>query len=218
EAGEFVIREGVIPWKKAGRGRTATGVPTLPAASSAQSGIRIPGAADADGACSHHSVVAAVVAEVPKAVEVPAPPVFGPAAPFSILENLRTRGFCPNTPFFSTAAHGAQFIRGALTESDREALREFSSGMLTGHFWRDSSRVSGSLLFSLCYGGFTHRLPDFIRHLFYGFCQAIAFGYEMTQGLARLQKIEHRLQRDIGRSFEELENLRAKLRKEKRRS
>ncbi|KAL6976103.1 hypothetical protein U1Q18_024896 [Sarracenia purpurea var. burkii] len=169
------------------RGRMATGVPSLPAASSAQSGIHILGAADADGARSHHSAVAAVIAEVPEAAEVPAPPVFGPTPPLSILENLRTRGFHPNTPFFATAARGAQFIRGALTESDREALREFSSGMLTGHFWRDSSR-------------------------------AIAFGYEMTQRLVRLQKTERRLRRDIGRSFEELENLRAKLRKEKRRS
>ncbi|KAL6955227.1 hypothetical protein U1Q18_046266, partial [Sarracenia purpurea var. burkii] len=108
--------------------QTVPGVPSLPAASSAQSGIRFPGTADVDGARSPRTVAAAVAAEGPDAMEVSASPGLGPA-PLpdpSILANLQTSGFRHGTPFFATAARGAQFIRGALAESDREILREFS--------------------------------------------------------------------------------------------
>ncbi|KAL6980316.1 hypothetical protein U1Q18_021957, partial [Sarracenia purpurea var. burkii] len=44
-------------------------------------------------------------------------------------------------PFVATAEHGANFVQRALTVSDRESLRQFSPGMLIGHFWQDSSRA-----------------------------------------------------------------------------
>ncbi|KAL6988084.1 hypothetical protein U1Q18_013829, partial [Sarracenia purpurea var. burkii] len=70
---------------------------------------------------------------VPGADQTPAP---------SILANLNTSGFFPGDPFVATAECGANFVRRALTASDKESLRQFSPGMLIGHFWRDSSRVS----------------------------------------------------------------------------
>ncbi|KAL6952931.1 hypothetical protein U1Q18_042711, partial [Sarracenia purpurea var. burkii] len=58
----------------------------------------------------------------------------------SILANLKTKGFHRGDPFVATAERGANFVKGPLIESDKKSLREFSPGMLIGHFWRDSSR------------------------------------------------------------------------------
>ncbi|KAL6973880.1 hypothetical protein U1Q18_028065, partial [Sarracenia purpurea var. burkii] len=58
----------------------------------------------------------------------------------SILANLKTSGFRPGDPFAATAERGANFVQRALTALDKESLRQFSPGMLIGHFWRDSSR------------------------------------------------------------------------------
>ncbi|KAL6995234.1 hypothetical protein U1Q18_005369, partial [Sarracenia purpurea var. burkii] len=126
-----------------GRGRTAARAPGIHTADSTQSVVRIPGNADVDIARPQRAAEVAAVAEAYEARELSAaagPLGAGHAPPPSILANLRTRGFHPRTPFFATAERGAHFIRRALVESDREALREFSSGLLTGHFWRDSSR------------------------------------------------------------------------------
>ncbi|KAL6981247.1 hypothetical protein U1Q18_022878, partial [Sarracenia purpurea var. burkii] len=128
-----------------GRGRTQTAAEAsaVRVADSAQSATRASGNASVVAACPHRAAGPAVIAEALEVREfsiAAGPPGLGLAQPSSILANLRTRGFRHGTPFFATAARGAQFIRRALARSDMVALREFSLGTLSGHFWRDSSR------------------------------------------------------------------------------
>ncbi|KAL6970536.1 hypothetical protein U1Q18_030235, partial [Sarracenia purpurea var. burkii] len=58
--------------------------------------------------------------------------------PPSLLAGLRTSGFRPGTPFFTSVECGADFIERALTEPDNQALHSLSKGTLIGHLWRDS--------------------------------------------------------------------------------
>ncbi|KAL6961297.1 hypothetical protein U1Q18_039064 [Sarracenia purpurea var. burkii] len=71
-----------------GGSREVARTPDVGIAASAQSGIRIPGSANAEGARPQRA--AAVAAEAPEAAEFSGPPGSGPPPPPSILANLRT--------------------------------------------------------------------------------------------------------------------------------
>ncbi|KAL6965218.1 hypothetical protein U1Q18_036270, partial [Sarracenia purpurea var. burkii] len=67
------------------------------------------------------------VGEVPGTKRVPTADVVPPP---SLLAGLRTCGFRPGTPFFTSVERGADFTERALTKPDNEALPSFSNGTL----------------------------------------------------------------------------------------